>query len=114
MENAAETARATIVQTVSHRFDPHGVSVVVVLEESHLSIHTWPEAGYAAVDFYTCGVCDPSVAHDVLLKGLNAETAELALFHRGLRTEAASMQQVRDWVDRAPAALEARKNGSWS
>ncbi len=52
---AAENAKATIVQDVFHKFSPHGISGVIVIAESHLAIHTWPEYGYAAVDLFTCG-----------------------------------------------------------
>ncbi|HXW77554.1 MAG TPA: adenosylmethionine decarboxylase [Candidatus Eremiobacteraceae bacterium] len=52
---AAKEANAEVLQTAFHRFMPQGVSGVVVIAESHLSIHTWPEYGYAAMDIYTCG-----------------------------------------------------------
>ena len=52
---AAKQANAEVLQTAFHRFMPQGVSGVVVIAESHLSIHTWPEYGYAAMDIYTCG-----------------------------------------------------------
>ena len=52
---AAKEANAEVLQTAFHRFNPQGVSGVVVIAESHLSIHTWPEYGYAAMDIYTCG-----------------------------------------------------------
>jgi S-adenosylmethionine decarboxylase len=52
MKGAALAAKATIVKSVFHHFNPYGVSGVVVIAESHLSIHTWPEYGYAALDFY--------------------------------------------------------------
>lgn len=52
---AARRAGATIVDSVFHQYNPHGVSGIVVIAESHLSIHTWPEYGYAAVDFFSCG-----------------------------------------------------------
>lgn len=52
---AANAANAEVLQTAFHRFSPQGVSGVVVIAESHLSIHTWPEFGYAAMDIYTCG-----------------------------------------------------------
>ena len=55
MVEAAKVANAEVREVVFHRFIPHGVSGVVVIAESHLSIHTWPEIGYAAVDIYTCG-----------------------------------------------------------
>ncbi len=80
---AAKAANATIVQSIFHRFSPQGVSGVVVIEESHLSIHTWPEAGYAAVDFYTCGDSDPALAHPVLLETLAAKNHEMLVVDRG-------------------------------
>lgn len=55
MKQAAHVAGATIVKSVFHLFNPHGISGVVVIAESHLAIHTWPEYGYAAVDLFTCG-----------------------------------------------------------
>lgn len=55
MNQAAKKANANIIKSVFHKFSPMGVSGVVVISESHLSIHTWPELGYAAIDIYTCG-----------------------------------------------------------
>jgi len=55
MVEASEQAGATIVTETFHHFSPHGVSGAVIIAESHLSIHTWPEYGYAAVDLFTCG-----------------------------------------------------------
>ena len=55
MVEAAETAGATVINSTFHHFSPYGVSGVVVIQESHLAIHTWPEFGYAAVDLFTCG-----------------------------------------------------------
>jgi S-adenosylmethionine decarboxylase len=55
MVGAAKQAGATIVTETFHHFSPHGVSGAVIIAESHLSIHTWPEYGYAAVDLFTCG-----------------------------------------------------------
>jgi S-adenosylmethionine decarboxylase len=52
---AAKAAGANVVNQVFHKFNPHGVSGVVVISESHLSIHTWPEFGYCAIDVFTCG-----------------------------------------------------------
>ena len=53
--DAARTAGATIVETVFHKFAPWGISGVVVIAESHLAIHIWPEKRYAAIDVFTCG-----------------------------------------------------------
>jgi S-adenosylmethionine decarboxylase len=55
LKEAARQADATIVDSVFHRYNPHGLSGVVVIAESHISIHTWPEYGYAAADIFTCG-----------------------------------------------------------
>jgi S-adenosylmethionine decarboxylase proenzyme len=67
MNKAADLAGATIVSSSFHHFSPHGVSGVVVIAESHLTIHTWPEYGYAAVDLFTCGeTVDPWIAFDFL------------------------------------------------
>ena len=84
MRAAAEAAGATVVDGRFHRFAPQGVSGVLLLLESHLSIHTWPEAGYAAVDLYTCGRCDPEAAHRVLVDGLGASRSETMLVDRGM------------------------------
>lgn len=83
-EKAAKEARATVIKTVFQRFEPQGVSGVVVVSESHLTIHTWPEQGYASVDFYTCGNCDPHLAVPYIRGGLGAEGSEVMEIRRGL------------------------------
>lgn len=83
MEMAALAAKTNIVASMFQPFVPQGVSGVVVVEESHLSIHTWPEYGYAAVDFYTCGDGDPNAAHEVLKTGLQAQSFEMIYVERG-------------------------------
>ena len=52
---ASKRAGATLLNLITHRFDPQGVTGLALLAESHISIHTWPEHGYAAVDVFTCG-----------------------------------------------------------
>ena len=52
---AAKRAGATLLNLITHRFEPQGVTGLALLAESHISIHTWPENGYAAVDVFTCG-----------------------------------------------------------
>jgi len=99
MCNAALAAKATVVGKVFHPFFPHGVSGVVVVEESHLSIHTWPEHGYAAVDFFTCGDCVPEQAHQVLFEGLEARTAEVMHVTRGMLPGPRSMSISEHRVD---------------
>jgi S-adenosylmethionine decarboxylase len=84
MREAAEAARAKVIDAVFHRFSPHGVSGVVVIAESHLSIHTWPEFGYAAVDIFTCGEeCRPEAGIDLLGAALGARRRELRMLERG-------------------------------
>lgn len=100
MREAALASGATIVTAAFHRFAPQGVSGVVVVEESHLSIHTWPEHGYAAVDFYTCGDCTPQRAHDLLAAALGAERSEFMAVERGRRLEGLSMRVERHGSDR--------------
>lgn len=92
MVAAAEAAGATVVAKAFHRFTPQGVSGVVVVEESHLSIHTWPEYGYAAVDFYTCGDCVPERAHELLRSALGAERSEVLKVDRGTYPPGPSME----------------------
>ncbi len=94
MRNAAKAAGTTIVTSVFHPFFPQGISGVVVIEESHLSIHTWPEYGYAAVDFFTCGDGLPERAHDVLKRGLKAKTSEVMFVSRGAISESPAMELV--------------------
>ncbi len=71
LEKAAEAGNVTVVGRTSTTFNPHGVTAVLLLAESHLSIHTWPEYGYAAVDIFTCGG-NPEAVLDELMKQANA------------------------------------------
>ncbi|HTX59902.1 MAG TPA: adenosylmethionine decarboxylase [Verrucomicrobiae bacterium] len=85
MNSAARAARATIMESAFHRFEPQGVSGTVILAESHLSIHTWPEKGYAAMDFYTCGDhTDPWLACDFAARVLGAKSVLTTEFKRGI------------------------------
>lgn len=70
---ACEAAGATVLDYVWHQFDPHGVTCLVLLSESHLSIHTWPEKGSAAVDIFTCGDAKPRKGLQKLLEDLQCE-----------------------------------------
>ncbi|MCF6094874.1 adenosylmethionine decarboxylase [Microaerobacter geothermalis] len=71
MVEAAETSGATILGVQSKKFEPQGATVLLLLSESHLSIHTYPEKGFAAIDCYTCGeTVDPQVAIDYLISVL--------------------------------------------
>lgn len=99
MRSAADAAQATVVSATFHRFAPQGVSGVVVIAESHLSIHTWPEYGYAAVDFYTCGDCRPERAHELIQEALNADRAEVMTVRRGIYPPGPSMRVVRHYQE---------------
>ncbi len=88
---AAKRAQATIVDVVFHEFNPFGISGVVVIAESHLSIHTWPEYRYAAVDIFSCGdVLQPEVAASYLVEQLGAERTSVVEMQRGMFLQARS------------------------
>ena len=88
MVNAALEAGAEIRECVFHKFSPQGVSGVVVISESHLAIHTWPELGYAAVDLFTCGdKCDPKVSYQYLKEKFNSKQANYTELKRGIIDE---------------------------
>jgi len=85
MIDAAEKANATVVKSCFHMFNPWGVSGVVVIQESHLTIHTWPELGYASVDLFTCGdEVNPWIALEHLKEMLQAEKTETIEVPRGM------------------------------
>jgi S-adenosylmethionine decarboxylase len=95
MKAAARSANATIVESAFHRFQPHGVSGVVVIQESHLSIHTWPEAGYAAMDFYTCGDhTDPWAACQYAANVLGAKSMLTTEVKRGIESRKGEFTHV--------------------
>lgn len=81
---AAKKSNATVVETRFHQFNPFGVSGVVVIAESHLTIHTWPEHSYAAVDIFTCGeALQPMVASDYLIRKFQSERSSIFELRRG-------------------------------
>lgn len=80
---AAIAARCTIVGSVAHRYAPHGASVVVLVAESHLSIHTWPERRYAAVDIFTCGATLPDAGVRALIEALGVPRHRVTEVLRG-------------------------------
>jgi S-adenosylmethionine decarboxylase len=84
LETAAQLAGATVIGTQHHKFSPQGVSVVCLLSESHISIHTWPEHGAATIDIYTCGEnCRPRVACEYILEKLKPTNSSLSSVARG-------------------------------
>lgn len=85
LRRAAEAAHATILHVHVHHFSPSGgVSGVLVLAESHISIHTWPERNYAAIDIFMCGKCDPYKSIPVLKQAFRAKHVQLTEHKRGL------------------------------
>lgn len=87
MLDAARAIGATVLGENFHQFDPQGVSGTVVIAESHLSIHTWPENGYVAVDIYTCGGLDPRIGFELLADRLGASSCRVQEIVRGLPDE---------------------------
>ncbi len=84
MVESAQNAGATVINSTFHHFSPFGVSGVVVIQESHLAIHTWPEFQYAAVDLFTCGESvDPWISFDFLKKAFLAQTHSAIEMYRG-------------------------------
>jgi S-adenosylmethionine decarboxylase len=82
---AVQISGATVIQPFFHQFNPHGVSGIVVIAESHFSIHTWPEYGYAALDVFTCGddiQSEPAVEY--LRQSFKAEHYSLVEMKRGV------------------------------
>ncbi len=83
MVAAAQKAGATVINSTFHHFSPYGVSGVVVIQESHLAIHTWPEYGYAAVDLFTCGEMDAWISFDWLKEAFGAKSYSALEMKRG-------------------------------
>jgi S-adenosylmethionine decarboxylase proenzyme len=84
MLEAASESGATVLDASFHYFTPQGVSGVVVIAESHLAIHTWPEYGYAAVDIFTCGnTVDPWKAFHYLRSTLDSKETSVNEIVRG-------------------------------
>ena len=82
---AASEAKAMVLSESFHQFKPQGVSGVVVIAESHLFIHTWPECGYAAADIFTCGdSVQPEKAARLLIGKLGAKNHSILEIHRGI------------------------------
>ena len=83
LNKAAKLAKATVLNLISNKFEPQGVTAIALLAESHLSIHTWPEAHYSAVDIFTCGQnMKPDISCKYLIEALMAEEHLLRVIHR--------------------------------
>lgn len=80
---AAHAMGATVVGAHFHAFSPYGVSGVVVIQESHLTIHTWPEYAYAAIDVFTCGPIDMAPGINLMAARFGARRSACRQFDRG-------------------------------
>ncbi len=86
MIEAARRCGATVVAHCFHRYSPHGISGVVVIAESHLAIHTWPEHGYAALDLFTCGdTLNADACFSYLKEMLHSQRHTMTTVQRGPR-----------------------------
>ena len=83
LNRAAKFAKATVLNLISNKFEPQGVTAIALLAESHISIHTWPESNYSAVDIFTCGRnMLPELASQYLIEALKAEEHSLRVIER--------------------------------
>ena len=83
LNRAAKLAQATVLNLISNKFEPQGVTAIALLAESHISIHTWPESNYSAVDIFTCGQnMMPELASQYLIETLGAEEHFLRVIKR--------------------------------
>ena len=83
LNKAAKLANATVLNLISNKFEPQGVTAIALLAESHISIHTWPESNYSAVDIFTCGQnMMPELASQYLIKSLMAKEHSLRVIER--------------------------------
>lgn len=85
LTEAAKSVQATLVDIVCHQFSPYGVTGVIILAESHISVHTWPEYGYAAADIFICGgnIIHPQNAASFIMQAFRAKETSLLEFKRG-------------------------------
>lgn len=85
LKKAIEEASATLIDEIKYEFTPQGFTAVCLLSESHISIHTWPEKDYAAVDIFTCGKTTyPSKACDFLIRELESKKQNKTVLKRGI------------------------------
>ena len=94
LNKAAKLAKATVLNLISNKFEPQGVTAIALLAESHISIHTWPESNYSAIDIFTCGQnMLPGLASQYLIEAFNAEEHLLRVLNRN--PPAAVFRQMR-------------------
>ena len=91
LNKAAKLANAKVLNLISNKFEPQGVTAIALLAESHLSIHTWPEAHYSAVDIFTCGQnMKPEISCKYLIQALMAKEHLLRIIDRSPSSEVCS------------------------
>ena len=83
MRAAVRATGASLLHLHLHRFSPQGVTGVALLAESHITVHTWPEIGYAAFDIFMCGDTDPEAALPVLARAFETDRITVRTLHRG-------------------------------
>ncbi len=83
LHTAAAAVQVRVIRSAFHHFEPHGVTGALILAESHITIHTWPEAGYAAADVFSCGRRLPHVATEIMQREMGARLVSTHLVHRG-------------------------------
>jgi len=97
LNRAAKLAKATVLNLISNKFEPQGVTALALLAESHISIHTWPESNYSAVDIFTCGQnMQPELAGQYLIETLKAEEHFLRVIQRN--PPSAVFKEIRSFV----------------
>ena len=97
LNRAAKLANATVLNLISNKFEPQGVTAIALLAESHISIHSWPESNYSAVDIFTCGQnMLPELASQYLIEALDAEEHSLRVIERN--PPAAVLKEMRTVV----------------
>ena len=97
LNRAAKLANATVLNLISNKFEPQGVTAIALLAESHISIHTWPESNYSAVDIFTCGQnMLPELASQYLIEALKAKEHFLRVIERN--PPSAVSKEIRTFV----------------
>ena len=97
LNRAAKLAQATVLNLISNKFEPQGVTAIALLAESHISIHTWPESNYSAVDIFTCGKnMMPELASQYVIHALKADEHSMRVIERNPPAEI--LKQIRTSV----------------
>lgn len=85
LTQSAVEANATVLHSYFHKFDQgEGVTGIIALAESHISVHTWPEHGYMAIDIFMCGDCNPRVSSSYIAKNIQMRVMRPSMIIRGL------------------------------